>query len=105
MSAGPMRTTYPSFCRATCTSRPWSTPAVRSGLSAHEAVCAAIVGRDEEGAARAMLQHLQESKARLSSALVFPRRAGSTGASGVDGEESEPHTAVPEMDRPVMIGA
>ena len=59
-------------------SESWRDPkAVRSGLLAHEAVCSAIVGRDEEGAAQAMLAHLEDSKARLSSALVLPGRARS----------------------------
>ena len=59
-------------------SESWRDPkAVRSGLLAHQAVCSAIVGRDEEGAAQAMLAHLEDSKARLSSALVLPGRARS----------------------------
>jgi DNA-binding FadR family transcriptional regulator len=71
----------------------WRDPrAVRSGLAAHEAVFAAIVSHDADGAARAMLEHLQDSKARLSSVLVLPGRAGSTDAPEVD-EKSEPRRA------------
>ena len=61
-------------------SESWRDPeAVRSGLLAHQAISAAIVRRDEEGAAQAMLAHLEDSRARLSSALVLPD-AGRPGA-------------------------
>jgi DNA-binding FadR family transcriptional regulator len=39
---------------------------------AHSAICTAIVNRDEDEAARAMLDHLEDSKARLASVLVLP---------------------------------
>jgi GntR family transcriptional repressor for pyruvate dehydrogenase complex len=55
-------------------SESWRDPdAVRSGLVAHEAIWSAISNHEEEGAAAAMLAHLTDSKARLSSVLVFPR--------------------------------
>ncbi len=61
-------------------SESWRDPkAVRSGLEAHEAVCSAILERDEEAAAQAMLAHLQDSKERLSSALVLARGTAEAG--------------------------
>jgi GntR family L-lactate dehydrogenase operon transcriptional regulator len=57
-------------------SESWRDPkAVRAGLLAHQAICDAIVGHDEEAAAKAMLAHLEDSRARLSSALVLPDTA------------------------------
>lgn len=57
-------------------SESWRDPeAVRAGLLAHQAICDAIVGHDEEGAAQAMLAHLEDSRTRLSSALVLPDSA------------------------------
>ncbi len=54
-------------------SESWRDPkAVRAGLLAHQAICDAIAGRDEKRAAQAMRDHLEDSKARLSSALVLP---------------------------------
>jgi GntR family transcriptional repressor for pyruvate dehydrogenase complex len=66
-------------------SESWRDPkAVRAGLLAHQAICDAIVGHDEERAAQAMLAHLEDSRARLSSALVLPdsTRAGATLSDG-----------------------
>ncbi len=55
-------------------SESWRDPkAVRAGLLAHQAICDAIVGHDEEGAAKAMLNHLEDSRAayrRLWSYLI-----------------------------------
>lgn len=48
--------------------------AVRSGLAAHEAILCAIEAHDEEVAARAMLDHLRDSKERLAAVLVLPGR-------------------------------
>jgi DNA-binding FadR family transcriptional regulator len=54
-------------------SQSWRDPRARhSGLMAHSAICTAIVNRDEDEAARAMLDHLEDSKARLASVLVLP---------------------------------
>jgi DNA-binding FadR family transcriptional regulator len=54
-------------------SESWRDPsAVSSGLTSHEAIRAAITSRDGDRAAQAMLEHLQDAKTRLSSALVFP---------------------------------
>ena len=54
-------------------SESWRNPeAVRAGLVAHEAVLRAVEAADEAGAGQAMFEHLQDSKARLSSSLVFP---------------------------------
>lgn len=55
-------------------SESWRDPrAVRSGLMHHAAICTAIVvNHDEEEAAQAMLDHLEDSKTRLASALVLP---------------------------------
>ena len=74
--------------------------AVRSGLSAHEAVCAAIVSRDEDGAARAMLEHLQDSKARLSSVLVLPGRSGPGAAPETGADRGVPRPEPPETAAP-----
>ena len=68
-------------------SESWRDPkAVRAGLLAHQAICDAIVGHDQERAAEAMLDHLEDSRARLSSALVLPSTTGpgvtSIGAEG-----------------------
>jgi GntR family transcriptional repressor for pyruvate dehydrogenase complex len=58
-------------------SESWRVPeAVQSGLSAHEAIWSAISSHDEDRAAEAMLAHLTDSKARLSSVLVFPGSKG-----------------------------
>lgn len=57
-------------------SESWRDPqAVQAGLLAHQAICDAIVGHDQEGAAQAMIAHLEDSRARLSSALVLPDSA------------------------------
>lgn len=54
-------------------SESWRDPgAVHSGLMAHGAICTAIVNHREQEAAQAMVEHLQDSKARLASALVLP---------------------------------
>ncbi|HXW81728.1 MAG TPA: FadR/GntR family transcriptional regulator [Acidimicrobiales bacterium] len=54
-------------------SESWRDPkAVRAGLLAHQAICDAIIDHDEDMAAKAMLDHLEDSRARLSSALVLP---------------------------------
>lgn len=63
-------------------SESWRDPAaVRAGLRAHQAICDAIVAHDEEGAGQAMLAHLEDSRARLSSALVLPEAARPRAAS------------------------
>jgi GntR family transcriptional regulator, transcriptional repressor for pyruvate dehydrogenase complex len=51
-----------------------SREAVRSGLAAHKKIWVAIAAGDEDAAARAMQDHLLDSKARLSSVLVMPRQ-------------------------------
>lgn len=80
-------------------SESWREPdAVQSGLLAHERIWQALDERDEERAAQAMLDHLLDSKARLSSILVLPPGAtGPAGAAGARGPvEGEPaRTAVP----------
>jgi DNA-binding FadR family transcriptional regulator len=54
-------------------SESWRDPLARhSGLMAHSAICSAIVNRDEDKAAQAMLNHLEDSKERLASVLVLP---------------------------------
>ncbi|MGA3219272.1 MAG: FadR/GntR family transcriptional regulator [Acidimicrobiales bacterium] len=57
--------------------------ALISGMASHEAIHAAIVNQDGDKAAQAMLEHLQDSKSRLSSVLVLPgssrRRASHRG--------------------------
>jgi DNA-binding FadR family transcriptional regulator len=54
-------------------SESWRDPQARhSGLMAHSAICTAIVNRHEDDAAQAMLDHLEDSKARLASVLVLP---------------------------------
>lgn len=64
-------------------SESWRDPkAVRAGLVAHQAICDAIVGHDEERAGRAMLDHLEDSRARLSSALVLPDTPWAGAAAG-----------------------
>ena len=63
-------------------SESWRDPeAVRAGLRAHQAVRDAILGHDEERAAQAMLAHLEDSRARLSSLLVLPDTARPASAS------------------------
>ncbi|HTW97569.1 MAG TPA: FadR/GntR family transcriptional regulator [Acidimicrobiales bacterium] len=65
-------------------SESWRDPkAVRAGIASHQAICEAIVAREEEGAAQAMRDHLLDSKARLSSVLVLPESARS-GAAALD---------------------
>jgi DNA-binding FadR family transcriptional regulator len=54
-------------------SESWRDPAaVRAGLAAHEAILRAIEMGDEAGARQAMLEHLQDSKTRVSSSLEPP---------------------------------
>ena len=54
-------------------SESWRDPkAVQAGLLAHQAICDAILAHDGDWAAQAMLDHLEDSRARLSSALVLP---------------------------------
>jgi GntR family transcriptional regulator, transcriptional repressor for pyruvate dehydrogenase complex len=53
-------------------SESWRDPAaVRAGLAAHEAILRAVEVGDETLARQAMLEHLQDSKLRLSSSLVL----------------------------------
>jgi GntR family transcriptional repressor for pyruvate dehydrogenase complex len=54
-------------------SESWRDPAaVRAGLAAHETILRAIEIGDEAGARGAMLEHLQDSKLRVSSTLGLP---------------------------------
>jgi hypothetical protein len=54
-------------------SESWRDPHARhSALMAHSAICNAIVNRQEDAAAKAMLDHLEDSKERLASVLVLP---------------------------------